>query len=305
MKIQRRFAIPTMLFALLICFTIAANAHTQPVQCTNQITACGCTISAPGNYTVENDLSASQGLTLENGCIDITGQSITLQVDQHLFGPGSSDCRSDKPKKNAGVGIHVFPTASHVSIFVPISCGWNYGVESEGSYISWDEPASLYDNVGILFNNATSSSCTTCVAEESITGIEIAGGSGNSFSNDTVGLNTQYGIWLNGTQNNTFFGTSAVENEIAGFYVGCSSTGDVKPLIPCTITPTTGNSFTSSLAAYSKYGFAVEKGSIYNEFLDDSGQVDMKFDFIDGNANCIYNKYLSNMFTTRSPKCIQ
>lgn len=257
-----RLAAPAIVLAVAIfsAATGIATAVQPPPLCSNQITACGCTIAAPGNYTVENDLDASQGLTLKNGCIDITGQNITLQVNHHIFGPESPDCVTSKPKRNAGIGIHVFPTAAHVSIFVPVSCGWNYGAESEGEEISWDESASLYDNIGFLFNNATSNSCTTCAAESNITGIEIAGGSGNSFAGGIVESNSQYGFWLNGTQNNTFSAIDSFENGIAGFYLGCSSTGNVKPLIPCTTTPTTGNSLSSSFAALnSKYGIAVEK----------------------------------------------
>jgi len=303
-----RLAAPAVVLAVAIFFaaTGIANAGSPPPLCSNQIIACGCTIAAPGNYTVENDLDAAQGLTLKGGCIDITGQNITLQVNHHIFGPGSPDCMTSNPKRNAGIGIHVFSTAARVSIFVPVSCGWNYGAESEGEEISWDESASLYDNVGFLFNNATSSSCTTCAAESDITGIEIAGGSGNSFTGGIVEANSQYGFWLNGTQNNTFSAIDSLVNGIAGFYLGCSSTGNVKPSIPCTTTPTTGNSLSSSFAALnSKYGIAVEKGSIYNQFLDNQAAMDTKVDIIDGNGNCIYNQYSTDVFTTKSPKCIE
>src|ERR1035438_7861108 len=185
MKItQSRFAVTAMMFAIFtLLATGLANAQTQPVKCSSQITACGCTITAPGSYTIENTLDYSQGLTLKNGCIDITASNIDLYAYQYIQGPGAdSTCSSDTPKKNRDVGIHVLPSASNVSIYVDdyYACGWNYGVESEGSNINWYEVGSYYNNVGMYLNNATDNNCIYCYFAYNVgSGVQIVGGSGN------------------------------------------------------------------------------------------------------------------------------
>src|ERR1035438_6577435 len=65
-----RFAVTAMAF---VVFTMVANAEGIPPQCSSVITSCGCTIGAPGNYQLGNDLYRSEGLTINNGCIDIEG----------------------------------------------------------------------------------------------------------------------------------------------------------------------------------------------------------------------------------------
>ena len=90
----------------------------------------------------------------------------------------------------------------------------------------------------------------------------------------------------------------------------------MKPLIPCTTTSTTGNSLQGNGAygevatSYAqKYGIAVERGSIYNTFLEnytyDDSSYRNKVDMIDGNGNCVYNTYLDDTYSTKSPSCIQ
>ena len=92
----------------------------------------------------------------------------------------------------------------------------------------------------------------------------------------------------------------------AGFYLGCNSKGQVNPTILCPKnTPTTHNSLLDS-SAYDndKYGIAVEKGSIYNNFNENSTSGNTK-DMIDGNGNCVYNTYQYDSYGTKKPNCIQ
>ncbi len=309
-------------------FAAAKPALAQPPKCANQITACGCTIGAPGNYTVENDLSYSQGLTLKNACIDIEGQDITLTVNYNIFGPAAAsvDCNyiilgpaaratlAPVSPKYSGIGIHVLPSASNVSVLLDYGyinyensvCGWKYGVESEGSNITWNGLLAEYNTIGALFNNSTGSSCVDCYLAANATGLEIAGGSGNTMAGVLAYGNSQYGFWLNGTQNDSFSVTQTYDNKLAGYYLGCSSTANTNPPIPCTTNLTTGiNLQTSEAYQNGKYGVAVEKGSIHNQIFHNAATENVKFDFIDGNANCIYNQYSDNTYATKSPKCIQ
>ncbi len=313
---------------LAVCvLLVAGNALAQSPKCANQITSCGCTIGAPGNYTVENELNYSQGLTLKGACIDIEGQDITLTVDYPLDGPGAAnvDCSevfygpakraalAPSSSKNSGIAIHVLPSASNVSVILNASldedytaCGWNFGVESEGSNVTWNGLVADYNNIGALFNNSTGSSCIDCYLYTNTTGLEISGGSGNTIAGVEAYYNTQYGFWLNGTHADSFSVTYARYNKLAGYYLGCSSTANTNPPIPCTTNLTTEISLqTSEVDGNGKYGVAVEKGSIHNQIIENEAGGSGKFDFIDGNANCIYNQYADNEYVTKSPKCIQ
>ncbi len=318
MRSESRFTVIVFVLMALLSVGTALAAPPQPAKCSSQITACGCTITAPGSYTVENALDYSQGLTLKNACIDITASKVDLYAYNYITGPGTDPaCMTSNLKKNAGIGIHVFPSAQNVSVFLDDYdvCGWNYGLESEGSNINWYEPGSFYNNVGMLLNNATGNDVLYGYFYYNITGLEITGGSGNSINDGGAYENTQYGYWLNGTKGNTITGNGSYYNTIAGFYLGCNSTGNVKPLIPCTTTTTTGNSLQSNysygeVGSYpQKYGIAVERQSIDNTFLENTTYYyypyQQKVDMIDGNGNCVYNTYLGDTYNTKSPSCIQ
>jgi parallel beta-helix repeat protein len=159
----------------------------------------------------------------------------------------------------------------------------------------------------MLFENATHSNCLACDFQYNVTGAEIAGGSGNTIAGGTAIGNSQYGIWLNGTTGNTVSETVPDQNNLAGIYLGCSAKGDVTPPIPCTTTATTGNELANnySESGNAKYGIAVEKGSIGNEFLQNEALYNGKYDIIDGNHKCVYNLYSDDYYNTKSPPCIQ
>ena len=316
-----RFAVTAMTFAV---FTLLATgiAHARggiPPQCANTITSCGCTIGAPGNYQLANDLYASQGLTLKYGCIDIEGLHINLTVNHNIFGTGDLEgCAQESPTRQApqpqshskltGIGIHVLPTAGNVSISGIESsiCGWNYGVESETNNINVVNILATENNVGVFFNNATDNSCLACGVDENGTGLQISGGSGNSVSGGGAAYNSQYGYWIDGSQHNMISGNGTGFNGLAGIYLGCSSTANVKPLIPCTIVTTTGNSIIGNDSFQNgKYGIANERQSFYNNFEGNVAEDSATKDFIDGNANCVYNNYQNDEYATKSPKCIQ
>ncbi|MFI5089340.1 MAG: hypothetical protein ACHP7P_04710, partial [Terriglobales bacterium] len=65
-------------FALSAMFLFLAAVVANAQNCSNSITACGCTITAAGTYTVNANLTASQGLTSHNGCIDVTADNVEL-----------------------------------------------------------------------------------------------------------------------------------------------------------------------------------------------------------------------------------
>ena len=303
-----RFAVTAIVFAVLTMLATGL-ANAQPPKCPNIITSCGCTIGAPGSYDVVNELFASDGLTLKSGCIDIEGQNISLILEAYIIGPGSDPgCSGDTPHLNSGVGIHVLPTASNVAISASgeYLCGWKYGVEIEGSKVNMYYVGTDNNNVGMFLNNATNNNCNDCDSEyNAVTGYQITGGSGNSFNYSFAYYNSQAGFWVDGSQGNLLNNNFAHYNG-TGFYLGCSSKGQVKPQILCNKnTPTTGNNLVNNDAQRNqKYGIALEKGSINNTIDGNYTHGNTTKDMIDGNANCIYNSYLDDSFTTKSPSCI-
>ena len=321
-----RFVVAAMV-STVFAMLATGSLHAQPPKCDAMITACGCTIGAPGTYMLANELDASQGLTVENGCIDIEGQGIDLYVGYPITGPANTNCLCApppagtghsqatctmsrmRPAQPFGVGIHVLPSASDIYIRVGVEvnaiCGWNYGVEIEGSDVNLMGTTTKFNNVGVLLNNATDNILEGNASNENLNGFQISGGSGNTINGSTAGRNSQYGFWLDGTQGNRLSGDTAVEDFQAGFYLGCSSKGDVKPLIPCTITTTTGNTLIGDLSEGSTYGIALERKSIYNQIETNVSVRNLTYDMADGNGNCIYNTYLNNVYTTKNLKCIQ
>ncbi|MGA3193926.1 MAG: hypothetical protein ABSD39_02890 [Terriglobales bacterium] len=322
-----RFAVIAMMFAVVtLLVTGLASAEGVPPQCPSTITSCGCTIGAHGNYELGNNLYAYQGLTLKNSCIDIDQLHVNLNLNGYdIFGPGNTeDCQdTQKPfhrqalgplsKSNFGVGIHVMPGAENVEITSGLGddggdfiCGWNYGLESEGTNVSVSSIFAGDNNVGFLFNNATDNACVFCDGGYNVTGLQISGGSGNTLNNTDNGYNSQYGFWIDGSKHNQLTENNAFNNGIAGYYMGCSSTGNVKPLIPCTESTNTGNSLIFN-GAYDngRYGIAVERQSFWNSFSQNATDMDGTKDIIDGDGNCVYNSYQGDEYGTKSPSCIE
>lgn len=184
-------------------------------------------------------------------------------------------------------------------------CGWNYGVESEGSDVSLTRTTTNFNNVGVLLNNATANILTETTSIGNLTGFQISGGSGNSIVKSAAGRNSQYGFWVDGSQGNTVQGDAAEENALAGIYLGCSAKGIVNPSIPCTITTTTGNTILSNELSLNRDGIALERKSIYNKIEGNSSSGSLKYDMDDDNGNCIYNTYLGDAFGSKNLPCIQ
>ena len=224
-----RFVVTAMV-STVFTIIVTGTLHAQPPKCDTSITACGCTIGAAGNYMLANELDASQGLTVKNGCIDIEGSDVKLTVGYPILGTGgnacacapsptgaggrSATCKGSQPKPAppSGVGIHVLPSAENVTVISSDSiCGWNYAFESEGDKVAFssipnDSFNLSFNNIGVFLNNATHNNLNRAFAGENVTGFQISGGTGNSIINSTTGGNSQYGIWLDGSQGNTLAG---------------------------------------------------------------------------------------------------
>jgi hypothetical protein len=64
----------------LIAAAIPQWAYASPIACGPAITGCGCTITIPGIYTVQQNLSALQGVTPHGDCIDIVAPNTILKL---------------------------------------------------------------------------------------------------------------------------------------------------------------------------------------------------------------------------------
>jgi hypothetical protein len=92
----QRFTIAIVGVLSIMATAGIANAH----ECMKSISSCGCTISEPGVYTVIANLSATQGLTELDDCIDVDSKGVFLIVGGHtVTGSGS------------GVGIRLLASA--------------------------------------------------------------------------------------------------------------------------------------------------------------------------------------------------
>ncbi len=341
-----RFAAIAMVLAVLTIAT-TGRANAQDNKCPHTITACGCTITLAGKYEVAQEVYGFQGLTLLSGCVDINVSHVTLNVNGAIVGPSVNSCftmspatrgtRSTRSKDSRYsalrtlpqrspddtyanlIGIHVLPGISNVVINFTLDddvCGWTYGVESEGTNVSISTLGTYDNNVGLFLNNAKANSCLYCDAEFNYTGVEIAGGSGNSYTDGSGDNNYQYGFWVLNTTGNKFTNNFANYNSIAGFYLGCAPDGQYARGITCPIA-TDGNTLLKNTAGdngdepYTPgYGIVVERTSIYNTVQNNTtddffhSMFNETLDIVDANGNCVYNTYKHNFYSTKQPNCI-
>jgi len=276
MKIRGcRFAVSAL---LLLLAAVVANAQ----NCSSSITACGCTISSAGTYTVTADLSAAQGLTSGNGCIDVNASNVKLFTNGYnITGAGTG----------TGIGIHllsgrtnVFLSAAGPKETYTLVSGWQYGMESQASTVTSE---------GFYFQNNT-------------TGVWLRGAQNNNFGCLGAWDNSVYGVWIRGGSNNQIDYGAAWNNGVAGVYIGCSATGPTGPA--CTSGNTSSGNSVFELLSFTSttqnYGLVVETGGLQNNLVDNSFSGDTVDDLFDGNASATGNTWHANLFTTANQSYI-
>lgn len=269
-----RFAVLALLVLLV---GVAANAQT----CSTSITACGCAIKSAGTYTVNANLTASQGLLSDGACIDVSASNVKLLTNGYnITGHGT------------GIGIHllsgkktiVLSAAGPQSTYTTIS-GWQYGVESQAQSVV-SEGFYYENNSTGLFLNAAVSNSFGCLGsfDNTVYGIWIAGGSGNQIDYS--------GVWDNG---------------VAGIYLGCSATGPTGTACNGSGNASDSN-FVFGVLSYTtvaeSYGLVVENGSTGNALMDNQFFSNTIDDVYDGNATSSSNLWHSNLFTTANKSYI-
>ncbi len=254
-----RFAIAVML--MIMGAIGVANAQ----QCGSSITSCGCTISTPGIYSVDADLSAAQGLTSRRGCIDIAADDVKLFTNAHaITGAGTG----------TGIGIHLLSTAGNVLLEAGASLGsrcchyttlsgWQYGIESEASDVIADGFSQTGNTTGVLLNRARK----------------------NSIANFMANHNSVYGLWINGGSGNLITDASANYNGVAGVYIGCSPTGPAGKACTRDADTSRRNSIHYVVGLSEGYGIAVEEGSTGNTITSTWSHGNSVNDLFDANPS--------------------
>jgi len=265
----RRFGVSALL--LLLVAVVVANAQS----CSSPITACGCTINSAGNYTVNSDLSATQGLTFGGDCIDVAASGVGLFTNGHnITGAGTG----------TGVGIHLlsgatnlFLSAAGPGLTYTTVGGWQYGIESEASNVTEEAFYLMGNSTGLLLSGATNNN------------FGLVGAIGNSV----------YGMWIVGGSANQIYYGGTWDNAIAGVYIGCSATGPSGTA--CSEENTSSGNFVfrifSRPLGTQSYGLVVENGGTQNTLVDNSVFGNSVDDLFDGNADGA-NVWNANLFST-------
>jgi len=271
-----RFAVSAML--LLLAGAVVANAQ----NCSTSITSCGCTISSAGTYTVNANLTASQGLTSRSGCIDVNASSVKLITNGYnITGAGTG----------TGIGIHllsgrntIFLSAAGPNSSYTTISGWQYGVESQATTVTSEGFYYENNSTGLLLRQATSNNF----------------GCLGSFDN------TVYGVWIWGGSGNQIDYSGVWDNGVAGVFIGCSANNPAASA--CT---GSGNTSTSNMVfgvlSYTtvaeNYGMALQGGNSGNTMVDNQFFSNTVDDMYDGNASGS-NTWHANLFATSNQSFI-
>jgi len=257
------------LFSLLAI----GSAHAQK-SCSASIVSCGCSITRATLYTIDADLSVSQGLTPQNACIEISVAHAKLILNNHaITGAGK------------GIGIHILPTGTYTfleggPVGQPMT-GWEFGIESDADNVIIDTPFMQGNSTGILlkqtYNNKVS-----------------------MLTGNIINHNSVYGIWIDGGNSNQIDSVHTERNGIAGVYVGCSSTGPTgTPCSPAQVSSGNVIYHNYEIEDVGPYSLVLEAGSTRNTVMNNI--INSAFD---GNTNCAKNLWFDNAVTTANAACI-
>ena len=85
----------------ILMLTGLANAAPKPTACANSISACGCTITQRGTYTVTDDLASNQGLTKAGNCLEVSADHVILDLQGHAItgtGTAATSAQTSDPR---------------------------------------------------------------------------------------------------------------------------------------------------------------------------------------------------------------
>jgi Right handed beta helix region len=259
--------------------------------CVSPIASCGCTITTSGFYKLANGLSSSQGLTANNGCIDITASNVVLNTGKPVTSGvthGGFDIEGPGGGTPTGIGIHILKGSNGDFLEFPGKVeGWDVGLllESNSNIVDFDFRQPLVPN--------------------GTAGIEINGGNNNNVNNFSANHNNNYGVWLRGASNNQVNCSDSDNNGNIGVYIGCSDNGPINAKCSPSVPPSNNNRiFDHSSEGNGKYGVVIDLGNTGNIVTDVRAESNGTMDMLDENKNCDHNRWFFDGFNTASPGCI-
>jgi hypothetical protein len=275
-------------FAMIAGLPAVARATVTP--CPHYIYECGCTITSPGIYLIEDDLYPDY-LTSLGDCIDISSPNVLLQTDPYSecelvpdpnLETEDRQCVIEGPGYCSGDGINIFSTATNVVVEDVQTSYWNVGIFDEGSRARIDEFYSSFN----------------CQANVELSGVDA---SNVGFFETDISF---YGVWLRATNDSQVIEGLIEENDSTGVYAGCSSSG---PGVPCSKPVSSNRNYLAGLfVEYDDFGIAVDSGDS-NNIVDDNVSFDSVVDNLwDGNLSpaCDHNLWFDNLFSSANQSCI-
>jgi hypothetical protein len=283
-------------------FTSHAAASANPRICPSQISACGCTITMPGEYHIIASLTESSET---EDCITVDKISVLF-----LDGNGIISTAPPSDSKNSNA-VHLTRNANRA---VVVGSGANIAgftnallVEDLGANIGGFR-ASQNDE-GLFINFATNVTVYNFDVSDNSGGIEILHSRNVSLSNFSANNTTSDAIFISGLSGGELVSFQANSNASSGVYIeegGCNYvlTGchDLNSqhirIFGGTIL---NNGFTGiSLAHF----FGLPRGTDFNQIIGNTVQGNVDGDLDEQNPNCEHNLWIGNLFGTASQTCV-
>jgi Periplasmic copper-binding protein (NosD) len=275
-------------FAIIVGSPAVVRAIPLVTPCSNLIYSCGCTITTPGVYLIENALPSSDGTTSFGDCIDVQASNVLLQSDPY------ADCETDLDGDTAcdiygpyscwGAGINILRGASNVVVEDFQTYEWNVGVLDSGDGARINE---------FLAGNNCQAGVELNIVDGSNVGFFASG-------NLEPGQAQNYGVWLRNSSDSQVIESILPDNRV-GIYLGCSDNGPTYPPSVCPKPgPSNRNYLAGNFALDNEWGIAVDL-SDSNNIIDDNfafGASGYGFDLLDNNPYCDHNLWYDNSFST-------
>jgi hypothetical protein len=267
---QLRILIAILEIAVFITAIAPARASAQ-TSCPPTINECGCTISAPGSYKIGLNIDSTQGMTVNNACIEIAASFVILDGGKKtITGPGGT----------TPTGVGILTHRKYRSIFLEgrgtTISGFDVGLFISGSQIVADS--------FVANNNGTA-------------GIELFNGDNIELTSPTAENNLNYGIWVKRTSASDITNTKTETNGNIGLYVGCSNIGPTSSGCGGTFQSIGDYIFTGNIMGNTNYGVALDIGAkstiVTNQTLS-GGTHNSKDDLFDASSSCGTNKWFAN-----------
>lgn len=242
------------------------------------ISSCPATITKPGYYATESQLSAA------GNCITIKASNVTLTLDQTITG------------NNTGTAIAIHKAATGVVIRGHGGTIQNFqnGIADEGGGAVIGGVA-LYKIAGTALLLAGASNTPTLVDDLTVstsgTGIHVTSPAGARMNSLSLDYNTVRGLWLDGSsQGSVVLGITGYQNA-----------RQIEIDSP-------DNTVGECQLDYGTYGVVVGKGAGNNLLAGCSysgGNDASEVDAIDHNKGCGSNIWVANSFATGKPGCVR